>query len=207
MIPLIDILLHVDKYIALFIDNYGILTYFILFFIILLETGLVVTPFLPGDSLLFVVGAFAALGQLNIFLLFFLLAFAAIVGDSMNYFIGNYLGKKIIQKGWIKEENIRRTEQFYDKYGAKTIVLARFVPIVRTVAPFIAGVGSMNYLRFFAYNVIGGLIWVSSFLLAGFFFGNIPAVQHNLTFVIIGIIIVSLIPAVVEYFKQRNSSI
>ncbi|MBS3091146.1 VTT domain-containing protein [Candidatus Pacearchaeota archaeon] len=201
---IIDFIVHIDKYINIIIQKFGILTYAILFLIIFLETGLLVTPFLPGDSLLFVVGTFAALGSLNVVLIFFLLSLAAILGDSFNYFLGSYFGERFFyEKGWIKIENLNRTKEFFRKYGSKTIVIARFLPVVRTVAPFIAGVGKMDYLRFLIYNVLGGIAWVALFLFAGFFFGNISFIKENLSLVIIAIIILSFTPAIVQYIRHK----
>ena len=201
---IINFVLHIDSYISLFIQNFGIMTYAILFFIIFLETGFVLTPFLPGDSLLFVVGAFAAGGELNVIILLISLSIAEIFGDTVNYWIGHYIGKKIIKRNLIKEKYLVKTRSFYEKYGNKTIVLARFVPIVRTIAPFVAGLGTMQYPSFLSYNVIGGILWVLIFVLAGFFFGNIPAVQENLTLVLLIIIILSIIPAIIEYVKHKK---
>lgn len=204
-INLFDFILHIDKYIGGFIQAYGPLSYLLIFLIIFLETGLVVTPFLPGDSLLFVTGAFAAQKQFSLMLILIILSFAAILGDTINYWIGNYLGEKIfLEKHLIKKEYLDRTKEFYKKHGGKTIILARFVPIVRTFAPFIAGVGKMAYPTFLSFNIIGGLLWVFLFVLAGFFFGNIPLVKENLSSVILLIIIVSFIPIVVEYLKNRK---
>ncbi len=199
----IDFVLHVDKYVGYFIENYGIFTYFILFFIIFLETGFVVTPFLPGDSLLFIAGAFAQ-GSMNVFLVFVLMAIAAVVGDSANYWIGNFLGEKFfLRKGLIKAEHIEKTERFYRKHGGKTIIYARFVPIVRTFAPFVAGVGRMNYRKFLLFNVFGGIAWAGIFIFAGYFLGTVPFIEENLTFVIFAIIFLSLLPPIVEYIKSR----
>jgi membrane-associated protein len=205
---LIDLFLHLDKHLAAVIQQYGTLTYVILFAVIFMETGLVVTPFLPGDSLLFAAGAFAALGNLNIWLLFALLATAAILGDSVNYFIGHTLGKRATtgEIKFIKKEYIDRTHAFFEKYGNKTIFLARFVPIVRTFAPFVAGVGEMSYGNFFSYNVFGGLVWVALCTFAGYFFGNIPVVQENFSLVMIAIILISLFPAVFEWLKARQEN-
>ena len=202
---IIDFILHIDKYLGILIDNYGLLTYLILFAIIFCETGLVVTPLLPGDSLLFVAGTFAALGSMNVFLLFIILSIAAILGDSINYSIGNYFGKKISSGKFVKKEYFQRTQNFYDKYGAKTIILARFIPIIRTFAPFIAGIGKMNYLKFLVFNVVGGVLWVGTFIFAGYFFGGIPAVEQNLNYVIILIIIISLIPILIEILKKKKN--
>lgn len=202
----IDFVLHIDVHLGEIIGNYGGLTYGILFLIIFVETGLVVTPFLPGDSLLFAAGAFAALGLLNIWVLIGLLILAAFLGDTANYWIGHFFGEKIVKSKRIpiKEEHIKKTEAFYEKHGAKTIVLARFVPIVRTFAPFVAGVGKMSYGHFIAYNIIGGVIWVPAFSLMGYFFGNIPAVKHNFTLVIFAIIGVSVLPMIVEVIKGKT---
>lgn len=201
---LIDFILHVDVYLSLIIQNFGIFTYVILFLIIFLETGLVVTPFFPGDSLLFVTGAFAAKGDLNIFILAVILIIAAILGDSLNYFIGNRFDKWLIRKNLVNKEYLQRTQEFYKIHGGKAIFLARFVPIIRTFAPFVAGIGQMKYSRFIGFNILGGIVWVLLFLLAGFFFGNIPVVQENLTLVILAIVIISFIPPVWEYIKHKR---
>lgn len=200
----IDIVLHIDKYLSIIILQYGFLTYFFLFFIIFLETGLVFTPFLPGDSLLFAAGSFASLGSLNIILLVIILSLAAILGDTVNYWIGNYLGEKLFSNNLINKKYYEKTKDFYKKYGAKTIVLARFVPIIRTFAPFVAGIGKMGYLKFLSFNVIGGICWVSLFTLAGYFFGKIQFVKDNFSTVIIVIIIISFIPLIVELVKHRK---
>jgi membrane-associated protein len=199
-----DFIIHIDKYIGLLIQDYGVLTYFIIFLIIFLETGLVITPFLPGDSLIFVVGTFAAQGSFSLLLVLILLSIAAVLGDTINYWIGNYFGEKIfIQKKLIKKEYLHKTKEFYEKHGGKTIILARFIPIIRTFAPFVAGVGKMPYRTFLSFNIIGGLVWVFLFVLAGFFFGNIPLIKENLTIVIFIIILSSFIPVVIEYFKGK----
>jgi membrane-associated protein len=201
---LIDFILHIDKYIDILITKFGFFTYFILFLIIFLETGLVITPFLPGDSLIFVSGAFAAKGVLNIFILYILFCLAAILGDSLNYLIGNYFGEKIFLKfKLVKKEHLEKTKDFFNKYGGKTIVLARFVPIVRTFAPFVAGIGKMNYSKFLLYNIIGGIVWVTIFLFAGYFFGKIPIIEKNLTIVIFVIIGISILPMVYEYINHK----
>jgi len=204
---LIDFILHIDKHLGELISQYGVLTYAILFIIIFVETGLVVMPFLPGDSLLFAGGAFAALGSLNIFVLLAVLAAAAVLGDTANYWIGHFFGERMIANPRlpIKKEHIEKTKAFFDKHGGKTIILARFVPIVRTFAPFVAGVGRMHYGNFISYNVIGGIAWVLLFTLAGFFFGNIPAVKHNFTLVIFAIIALSVVPMVYEFIRNRMS--
>jgi membrane-associated protein len=209
IIKFIDILLHLDKYINVIIQNYGQWTYLILFLIIFCETGLVVTPFLPGDSLLFVAGAFASLGSLNLAWVLVLLSAAAILGDTINYWVGNYIGPRVFQmenSRIFKKEYLDRTHQFYEKYGPITIVIGRFVPIIRTFAPFLAGVGSMTYGKFLTYNVVGGILWIFSFTLAGYFFGNLPFVKKNFTFVIFAIIIISVMPTVIEYFRQRKAA-
>jgi membrane-associated protein len=202
---LIDIFLHLDEYLGQIIREYGTWTYLILFITIFMETGLVITPFLPGDSLLFAAGAFAGLGVLNIWVLFALLSLAAILGDTVNYWIGHYIGPRAFSGNirFLKKEYLDRTHAFYEKYGGKAIILARFVPIIRTFAPFVAGVGAMTYGKFLTYNVIGGVAWVATFLFAGYFFGNLPAVQKNFTFVILAIIIISVMPAVIEILKER----
>lgn len=203
----IDFILHIDKHLAEIIAQYGTLTYGILFVIIFVETGLVVTPFLPGDSLLFAAGAFAALGSLSVWLLIILLIIAAIGGDTVNYWIGHFFGEKIIKHPRIpiKDEHIVQTEEFFEKHGGKTIILARFVPIVRTFAPFVAGIGKMHYGTFISYNVVGGIAWILIFTLAGFFFGNIPAVQHNFTLVIMAIIVLSVVPMIVHYIQDKRA--
>lgn len=197
---LVDFILHIDVYLGQIISNYGILTYVLLFLIIFVETGLVVTPFLPGDSILFAVGAFAALGSLNLFLLLVLLTLAAILGDTVNYWIGHFFGEKLIAnpKVPIRKEHIEQTQKFFDRHGGKTIILARFVPIVRTFAPFVAGVGRMNYGKFISFNIIGGVAWVFLATLAGFFFGNIPIVKENFSTVIIAIVLVSVAPMIIQ---------
>jgi membrane-associated protein len=205
---LIDIFLYLDEILGDIISQYGTLTYVILFIVIFAETGFVVTPFLPGDSLLFAAGTFAAIpaSGLNIWLLFVLLLIAAVGGDAVNYWIGHTIGPRAYtgEIKLIKKEYIDRTHAFFEKHGGKTIFLARFVPIVRTFAPFVAGVGQMSYGYFFRYNIIGGLAWVSIFLGLGYFFGNIPFVQENFEFVIIAIILISVLPAGVEWWKARQ---
>lgn len=202
----IDIFLHLDKHLNVIIQNYGVWTYMILFLIIFCETGLVVTPILPGDSLLFAAGAFAAMGSLDPYLLFVLLTVAAVAGDTLNYGIGHFLGPKVFQREdsrFLKREYLDRTHAFYEKHGGKTIIIARFMPIIRTFAPFVAGVGSMTYLSFLAYNVIGGILWIAIFIFGGYMFGNIPAVKHNFTLVIFAIIFVSILPGIIEFLRHR----
>lgn len=201
-----DFVLHIDRYIQVILAEYGSLTYFILFLIIFLETGLVITPFLPGDSLIFIVGTFSAQGYLSALLLFFLLSAAAILGDSVNYWLGKYFGTKIEKIKFFKKEYLERTQEFYAKYGGKTIVIARFVPIVRTFAPFVAGIGKMDYVRFFSYNVVGGILWVGVFLFLGYWFGGISFVEENLTLVVMAIIVLSMIPPVWEFWKHKRKS-
>jgi len=200
---LVDVFLHLDKHLAEVIRDYGAWTNAILFLIVFCETGLVVTPFLPGDSLLFAAGTFAALGNLNVALVFGLLAVAAILGDSVNYWVGARIGPRAFSGNvrFLKQEYLRKTHTFYEKHGKSTIILARFVPIIRTFAPFVAGVGSMSYGAFLAYNVIGGVLWVALFVFSGFFFGNIPAVRRNFSLVILAIVVLSVLPILWEAWK------
>lgn len=203
----VDFVVHLDKYLGTIVDSCGVWAYVVFFLIVFVETGLVVFPFLPGDSLLFALGMFAATDSLNIFWLFVVLLAAAIIGDTVNYAIGKYVGLSLLakKKRWfIKEEHINKTHDFFKKHGAKTIVLARFVPIVRTFAPFVAGIGEMSYPKFFAYNVIGGLLWVSLFLLGGFYFGNFQLVKENFNLVMILIVVVSFVFAVDLIRKSRR---
>lgn len=206
---LFDLFLHLDEYLAEIIRQYGIWTYALLFFVVFMETGFVVTPFLPGDSLLFAAGTFASpmMGQaLNVYLLVGLLIVAAILGDTINYWIGHFVGERAYGSRWVKKEYIDRTQAFFKKHGGKTIFLARFVPIIRTFAPFVAGVGKMPYGYFISYNFIGGFVWVPLFTFAGYFFGTMPFVQKNFEFVIIAIILISLIPVFYEALKARQES-
>lgn len=203
---LIDLFLHLDVHLNAIISQYGAWTYGLLFVVIFVETGLVVTPFLPGDSLIFAAGTFAALGSLQVGLLFFLLVVAAVVGDTVNYWIGHYLGERAYRIKWIKKEYLDRTHGFFEKYGGKTIFLARFVPIVRTFAPFVAGVGRMSYGYFFSYNVIGGIVWVALFTFAGYFFGNITFIREHFSLVVIAIVLVSIVPMGIEAWKARRES-
>ena len=203
---LLDVFLHLDEHLSAIITQYGTWTYALLFFVIFMETGFVVTPFLPGDSLLFAAGTFAALGSLNLGLLLGLLCVAAVAGDTANYWIGHYLGDRAYQIKGIKREYLEQTHAFFEKHGGKTILLARFVPIVRTFAPFVAGIGRMSYGYFISYNVIGGIAWVTLFTLAGYLFGNIPFVQHNFSLVVIAIILVSVVPMVIEAVKAHRAT-
>jgi membrane-associated protein len=203
---LIDFILHLDVKLAQIITQYGAWTYGILFFVIFMETGFVITPFLPGDSLLFAAGTFAARGWLNVWVLLILLSIAAVLGDTVNYWIGHYLGDRAYNVKWIKREYLDRTHAFFEKHGGKTIFLARFVPIVRTFAPFVAGMGKMSYSYFFSYNVFGGITWVFLFTLIGYFFGNLPFVQKNFELVIVAILLISVVPIVYEFFKARRES-
>ena len=206
---LIDFVLHIDRHLDTMIQTFGPWMYVILFLIIFAETGLVVTPFLPGDSLLFAVGALAARPDgLSLALLLVLLPIAAILGDGVNYWVGLAVGPRIFRRKesrWLNPRHLERTHAFYEKYGGKTIIIARFMPIIRTFAPFVAGMGRMNYARFTAYNIVGGLIWILFFVIIGFYFGNYPAVKKNFALVIIGIIVLSMMPPVIEYLRHRFS--
>jgi membrane-associated protein len=206
---LIELALHLDKHLNVIIQTYGVWTYLLLFLVIFLETGLVVTPILPGDSLLFAAGSFAALGSLNVGLLFVLLSIAAIGGDTVNYWIGHFVGPKVFSREdvrFLNKEYLDRTHRFYEKHGGKTIILARFMPIIRTFAPFVAGIGKMTYWRFISYNVIGGVAWIALFTFGGYFFGNIPFVKRNFTIVILAIIFISLVPVMIEFVSHRRRS-
>jgi membrane-associated protein len=204
---LIDFILHIDQHLVDIVSNYQTWTYLILFMIIFAETGFVVTPFLPGDSLLFAAGAIIAKPEsdLNVWLMWLLLVVAAILGDMVNYIIGDYIGPKAFSGKYklLKKEYLDRTQQFYEKHGGKTIIYARFIPIIRTFAPFIAGVGTMSYSRFASYNVIGGLLWVTSFLFIGYYFGGLPIIKKNFTYVIFAIIILSILPPFIEIIRDR----
>jgi len=205
---MLSFILHIDLYLISLIQSYGNLVYLLLFLIIFMETGFVLTPFLPGDSLLFISGAIAATGLLDVYLIFLLLSLAAILGDTINYWIGSYFGEKVFSK-FIKHEHIERTKLFFHHHGKKTIVLARFIPIVRTFAPFVAGIGKMNYFTFLGYNVIGGIVWVAMFVFSGYFFGNIPYVKDHFGLLVIAIILISLLPLlkeIVSHFllKRKN---
>jgi membrane-associated protein len=205
----VDLFLHLDRYLGNIIGEYGVWTYFILFLVVFCETGLVVTPLLPGDSLLFAAGTFCSLGVIRVDLMILLLCIAAIAGDTVNYWIGHKVGPKIFKKEdsrFFKKKYLERTHAFYEKHGGKTIIIARFVPIIRTFAPFVAGIGAMTYPKFIAYNVIGGVAWVFIFVLAGYFFGNIPFVKNNFSMVILAIIFISILPGIVEFIRARRKS-
>jgi membrane-associated protein len=201
-----DIFMHLDKHLGSVIQAYGTWTYLILFLIIFCETGLVVTPILPGDSLLFAAGAFAAIGAFEVMWLFILLSVAAVAGDTVNYWVGSYMGPKVFHKEnvrFLNREYLDRTHQFYEKHGGKTIIIARFMPIIRTFAPFVAGIGKMTYLHFISYNIVGGIVWIAVFIFGGYYFGNIPLVKRNFTLVILAIIFFSILPGVIEFFRHR----
>lgn len=203
----INIIMHIDKYLNLIVQQYGILTYVILFAIIFFETGLVVTPFLPGDSVLFAAGAIAAISSLNIFTLLIIIYLAAVLGDTVNYHIGKKIGAKILEKKdirFINKEYLKKAQDFYEKHGSMTIVIARFIPIIRTFAPFVAGIGEMKYKKFIPYNMIGGALWVSLFLCGGYFFGNLSFIRNNFSYVLIAIIIISLLPGIVVFIKEKK---
>ncbi len=204
----VDLFLHLDDHLQVILQTYGTWTYFVLFAIIFLETGVVVTPFLPGDSLLFVAGTFAATDALNVWVVFGLLFVAAVLGDTLNYWIGHRIGPRAFDGNnrFLKREHLERTEKFYEKHGGKTIVLARFVPIVRTFAPFVAGVGRMSYSHFIAYNIGGAFIWTSIFIFGGYFFGNLPIVRDNFHLLIPVIIILSVLPMIIEYVNHRRAA-
>jgi len=205
---LFDFIIHIDKYLGSIIQNYGTFSYLILFLIIFLETGLVITPFLPGDSLIFVAGTLAAKNSINVYLLFLILITAAILGDTFNYWIGNYFGENVFSKSrFFKKEYLDKTKEFYNKYGGKTIILARFIPIIRTFAPFVAGIGKMKYARFLSFNIIGGIGWVGIFLFGGYFFGNLKFVQDNLSLVVLAIILISFIPPIIEVIKRKTNKL
>lgn len=204
----IDLFLHLDSHLNAITNEYGMLTYVLLFIVVFCETGLVVTPFLPGDSLIFATGALAASGSLNLLTLLIVFCLAAVLGDTVNYQIGHILRDKIANHEnirFVKKEHLDRTHIFFEKYGAKTIVIARFVPIIRTFAPFVAGVGIMPYSKFISFNVVGGVSWVFLFLFVGYFFGNLPIVKDNFSFVILGIIFVSLLPGIITYIQSKRN--
>lgn len=209
MFPIIDFILHIDQYLSIIIQTYDTWTYAILSLIIFLETGLVATPFFPGDSLLFAAGTFASLGVLNLSILLVLLAISAIIGDSVNYSIGRYIGPKVFKSEssiLLNKKYLLRTQEFYNKHGKKTIFLARFVPIIRTFAPFIAGIGKMKYTEFLKYNIIGGISWTFLFILCGYFFGNLQFVKENFSLVILAIIIISFLPILIEIIKIHKTT-
>ncbi len=211
----IEFVLHLDRHLYDLVSSYGTWVYGILFVVVFAETGFVVTPFLPGDSLLFAAGAIAATNALNPHIVAVILIIAAILGDTVNYYIGSYIGPKVFSKPksfFFNPDHLQRTHRFYEKYGGKTIIIARFIPIIRTFAPFVAGIGKMTYLRFISYNVFGGILWVLLFVYAGFFFGNLPMVKRNFSLIIIAIIIISVIPIFIEFIrhwkeKSRNEKI
>lgn len=206
---LVDIVVHLDKHLGALIQQFGLWTYLILFLVIFCETGFVVTPFLPGDSLLFAAGTFAAIRALHVGWLFAILSLAAILGDTVNYWIGHFVGPKVFHKEkarFFKREYLDRTHRFYEKYGAETIIIARFVPIVRTFAPFVAGIGRMSYGKFISYNVVGGIGWVALFVFGGYFFGHIPFIKKNFSLVIVVIILISLLPGIIEFLRHRQET-
>lgn len=205
MTQLIDFILHIDHHLLTIVENYGTWIYVILFIIIFAETGFVVTPFLPGDSLLFAAGGMCAVGKMNIFTLGALLIGAAIIGNIINYSIGYFAGKQILERGWIKQSYLKQTEEYFEKHGSLTIILSRFAPILRTIAPFVAGVGKMDYKKFGLYNIIGGTAWVTICMAAGYFLFEIPVVKNNFSLITIGIIIVSVIPAFIAFLKARKA--
>ena len=210
LITFINILLHLDQHLGPFIEYFGVWAYLILFVIIFCETGLVVTPFLPGDSLLFGVGAVAATGVLSLELLLVSLIIAAVSGDSVNYAAGHFVGPKVFhreQGRFLRKDHLEKTRLFYEKHGGKTIIIARFIPIIRTFAPFVAGIGRMRYLRFFLYNVTGAVTWIFLFVIAGYYFGNFPIVKENFSLVIVAIIVISMIPVVVEFIRHRRQKL
>lgn len=204
----IDIVLHIGDHLLSLIGQFGNGIYLITWGIIFVETGVVIMPFLPGDSMIFALGAITSQGYLNIFILWGLLTSAAVIGDALNYWIGHYIGPKIEEKNYklINKAHIEKTKRFYEKHGGKTIIIARFIPIIRTFAPFVAGIGAMHYGKFFIYNILGGFLWVTLFLFAGFFFGNLPFIKNNFTLVILGIIFVSIVPPVISALKKRLSA-
>ena len=206
---IIDFILHIDQHLTELAAQYGVWIYGILFLIIFCETGLVVMPLLPGDSLLFAAGSIAAIGEMNIHLMVVLLIIAAILGDAVNFVIGKYFGEKLFSNPnskIFKQSHLQKTQQFYAKHGGKTIILARFIPIVRTFAPFVAGMGHMTYHHFLAYNVIGGVLWVTIFSYLGYFFGNLPIVKDNLSLVLIAIIVLSILPGIIEIIRHKRAA-
>jgi membrane-associated protein len=202
----VDLFLHLDEHLNQIISQYGVWTHLILFLIVFCETGLVITPFLPGDSLLFAAGTFAAMGSLDLWLIIILLIIAAIVGDTVNYWVGAFIGPRAFRGDirFLRQEYLERTHAFYERHGGKTIILARFIPIIRTFAPFVAGVGAMSYPKFITYNVVGAVLWVGIFVLGGYFFGTIPVVRKNFTLVIMAIILISVMPVALEALRARR---
>ena len=203
----IDLVLHLDQHLALLLQHYGTWIYAILFLIVFMETGLVVTPFLPGDSLLFVIGALCGMGSLDLEVALPLLILAAFMGDNTNYWIGRLLGLRLLEHAsprFIKHEHLEKTHAFYAKHGGKTVIFARFLPIIRTFAPFVAGIGTMNYRHYVMFSIIGGVSWIGSLILAGYFFGNIPVIKDNLTLMILVIVVVSFVPAMIEFMRHRR---
>jgi membrane-associated protein len=209
LMNVINGIMHIDSYLVLMMQQYGILTYAILFSIIFLETGLVVTPLLPGDSMLFAAGALAAIGSMNLFTLLVVIYLAAILGDTANYYIGKKIGNKILEKEevrFINKEYLKKAQKFYEKHGSMTIVIARFIPIIRTFAPFVAGIGKMDYSKFIPYNIIGGGLWVSLFLGGGYLFGNLHFIKNHFSYVLMAIIIISLLPGVIVFLKENRKT-
>ncbi|NCS80653.1 MAG: hypothetical protein AUJ54_08600 [Ignavibacteria bacterium CG1_02_37_35] len=203
---LIEIFLHLDKHLGELTAQYGTFTYAILFLVIFAETGFVFTPFLPGDSLLFAMGTLAALGSLNVYFCFFLVVVAALSGDNVNYWVGHFLGAKILKKNdgrFIKKEYLDKTHAYFEKYGGKTIIIARFVPIVRTFTPFTAGIGRMNYLKFITYSITGALLWSGFLIFAGYYFGNLPFIKQNFSLAILTVIFISILPALIEIIRAK----
>lgn len=203
----INLILHIDKYLNVIIQNYGGWTYVLIFLIIFCETGLVITPFLPGDSILFAAGALASIGALKISILFMLLYMAAVIGDTVNYYIGQKVGNKILEKKdvkYINKEYLKKANSFYEKHGSMAIVIGRFIPIIRTFVPFVAGIGEMSYSKFTIYNMLGGLLWVTLFLGGGYFFGNLPFIKQHFSYVLIAIIVISIIPAIFVFIKEKR---
>lgn len=209
LVMFFNFVMHLDENLTQLANDFGIWTYLILFLVIFCETGLVVTPFLPGDSMIFVIGALSASGELNFPAIVAVLMVAAILGDTCNYHIGKFLGPKVFKKEnvrFLNKEYLLRTHNFYEKHGGKTIIFARFIPIIRTFAPFVAGMGAMSYLKFLSYNIIGGIIWVALFAFGGYYFGDLPVVENNFSIVIMAIIVISIIPAVVTFLKEKSSN-
>lgn len=206
VLSILDFLINLDVHLNEIINAYGVWTYLVIFLVVFLETGVVVTPFLPGDSLIFVIGALAAVGEINTLVITIVLILAAIIGDTVNYHIGKFIGPRVFRENvrLFKKEHLIRTQNFYEKHGGKTIVLARFIPIIRTFAPFVAGIGSMSYGRFILFNAAGGAAWVVFFMCLGYFFGNVPIVKDNFSLVIPLIILISLLPVLVDILRQRN---